>query len=374
MSSFASRTAGFARTAVRYWRHAFPQAQAELRAWRARAERIPDHALRAAALCALDTKYCDLEGAIGFAAALASPANLAHAVRAITSFQHAFDYLDCVVELPNRDPIANSRSLHRALFLALSADGQHPDYYCDHPNREDAGYLPLLVDSCREAAARLPALDATRAPALRALERVVTYQSLSHGDGDGPGIRFPRWAQSQAVRGADLCWWEIGAATGSQLSVLALIAAAAQPGTRREHAHEIELAYYPWVGALSTLLDSVVDHERDRVEGRASLLDHYHSVHHIAERLQLIAVEAMAAVKPLADADKHRMLLAAMGAFFHSRPDIAGSDAHRITGAVVDALGGWTTPARMVLKARQVVAHQASRESPFLAQPALRYK
>ena len=56
----------------------------------------------------------------------------------------------------------------------------------------------------------------------------------------------------------DLHWWETGAAIGSQLSVLALIAAAADPATCEGRVRAIERAYFPWIGALSTLLDSVV--------------------------------------------------------------------------------------------------------------------
>jgi tetraprenyl-beta-curcumene synthase len=341
------------RAASRYWRDAFPQARAELRAWRARALRIPAPDLRDAALCALDTKRCDLEGAVGFAAALATRGNLHDAVCAITSFQLAFDYLDCVVELPHPDPIANGRSLHRALFLALSAGGDHADYYRHQASRDDAGYLRLLVDTCRGAARRLPAVSVIREPARGALERIATYQSLSHGDRHGSYAPFLSWAQSQTVHDTDMCWWETGAATGSQLSILALIAAAADTHTGYEQARAIERAYFPWVGALSTLLDSVVDRERDRAESRPSLLDHYQSSQHVAERLRLMATEAMAAVEPLADADKHQMLLAAMGAFFHSRPEVAGTDAHPITKAAVDALGGWTIPARIVFKTRR---------------------
>jgi tetraprenyl-beta-curcumene synthase len=292
-----------------------------------------------------------LEGAIGFAAALANRVNLSSAVRAITSFQLAFDYLDCVVELPNPDPVANSESLHQALFVALSTDAPHPDYYRHQSNRDDANYLRLLVDACRDAMRRLPSFAAIRVPVGRALERIVIYQSLSHGDRHGSYEPFLHWAESQAPRHIEMSWWEAGAATGSQLSVLALIAAAADPNTMPEHACAIEQAYYPWVGALSTLLDSVVDRQQDRAENQPNLLDHYCSPQQVAERLGLMAKEAMAAVKPLAGGDKHRMLLAAMGAFFHSRPEAAQFDAYTATKAAVDSLGGWAIPARLVLKA-----------------------
>jgi tetraprenyl-beta-curcumene synthase len=348
-----AQAGAFTQAAYLYWCRAFPQALGELQMWHARAERIPDAALRDAALGALENKQCDLEGAIGFAAMLASRVNLSSAVRAITSFQLAFDYLDCVVELPNPDPVTNSQSLHEALYVALSAGAAHPDYYQHQSSQDDACYLRLLVDTCRDALQRLPSCDAVRAPASHALKRVVTYQSLSHGDHHGSYEPFLLWAESQTPPDTEMYWWEAGAATGSQLSVLALIAAAGDPCTGPEDAYAIEQAYYPWVGALSTLLDSVVDREHDRVGDQPSLLDHYRSPNHVAERLRLMATEAMAAVQLLADGDKHRMLLAAMGAFFHIRPESAQADASIATKAAMGALGSWAIPAQLMLKARK---------------------
>jgi tetraprenyl-beta-curcumene synthase len=362
----------FARAARQYWRHARPQAFAELHAWRERAACIPDDTLRAAALCALDTKRCDLEGAVGFAAMFADAANMDRAVRAIASFQLAFDYLDCVVELPNPDPVANSQSLHRALFAALDLANDCHDYYERQGNRRDAGYLQLLVESCRQAGRALPAFDAIGKPARAALRRVVTYQSLSHGDRRGSHASFLRWAESQTVPGSGLWWWEAGAATGSQLSLLALIAAAADSNTRYEDAQAIESAYFPWVGALSTLLDSVVDRDRDRTEGKPSLLDYYPSSGQIRARLQLMATEAVSAVSPLVDAHRHRMLFAAMGAFFHSRPGVDQSDAYAITKGVVDALGVWTVPAKLALRVHRATEKRTGQTR--VAQSADKYK
>lgn len=346
-SECIARIVSFARTSNRYWRRALPQANTELQTWRARAASIPDTSLRTAALTALDTKRCDLEGAVAFAATFADPASLKDAVCAITSFQLAFDYLDCVVELQTPNPIANSDSLHRALFAALCLDDNRHDYYRHQVSKGDADYLRLLVDSCCQATQRLPALAAISAPAKRALTRIVTYQSLSHGD--IPEL-FLGWAESQTSPGTGMYWWETAAATGSQLAVLALIAAAADPRTKCESADAIEVAYFPWVGALSTLLDSVIDQERDRAEERASLLDHYCSIQQTSERMKVMATEAMESVNHLAGSHRHQLLLAAMGAFFHSRPEILGSNACLITGGVVDALGIWTTPAKVALK------------------------
>jgi tetraprenyl-beta-curcumene synthase len=354
------RATAFARAARRYWLSVFPSVRAELAAWRRRAEQIPDNVLRRAAFDALSTKSADLEGAVAFA--VFAPSSMRrHVVRAITAFEIAFDYMDSVVELPNRDPIACGRSLNQALHVALSPGVRQLDYYRHHPRREDAGYLEGLVRICQAAVSSLPSFAAVAEPVHRSLARIVAYQSLNHGDASGSHDAFRKWAHSQsvggaAVRGADLRWWELGAAAGSQLSVIALIAAAGDPTMCRERATALEHAYFPWVGALSTLLDSVIDQRRDSAEGQPSLIDNYTSPEETAERLGMFAAESLEAVLPLADAPNHTMLLAAMAAFFHSTPQALAPEVGLATRAVLDAMGGWATPALLVFRTRRAFA------------------
>jgi tetraprenyl-beta-curcumene synthase len=348
------RATAFACAARRYWLSVFPRTQAELTVWRNRAERIPDNVLREAAFDALTTKSSDLEGAVAFAV-FAPPSIRGTVVRAITAFEIAFDYMDSIVELPNRDPIACGHSLNQALLVALSPGARHRDYYRHYPRREDAGYLEGLVRTCQAAVGSLPSFAAIAKPLRRALSRIVAYQSLNHGDANGSHDAFEEWAHSQSIRGVDLRWWELGAAAGSQLSVLALIAAAGDPTMCPERALALERAYYPWVGALSTLLDSVVDRSRDNAEGQKSLIDHYTSPEETAKRLRTFAAEALEAILPLTDAPNHTMILAAMAAFFHSTPQALAPEVGLATRAVLDAMDGWATPALLFFKARRAL-------------------
>ncbi len=266
----------FARAARRYWLSVFPRARGELNFWRRRAQQIPDQVLREAALDALSTKSDVLEGAVAFAVFVPSLACM-DVVRAIAAFQIAFDYLDNLVELPNPDPILNSRSLCQALHSMTQPNLAHPNYYQHHQASDDGGYLEALVDKCRAALAKLPSYTVVVGPVRRALLRIVNYQCLNHRDADGSYDAFRTWARAQSAPAKGLQWWETGAAMGSQLAVLALIAAAADPAMPVERARSIERAYFPWVGALSTLLDSVVDQSIDRAENQRSLIDYYGS-------------------------------------------------------------------------------------------------
>jgi tetraprenyl-beta-curcumene synthase len=296
-----------------------------------------------------------VEAAAAFAA-FAPPKTRVRVVHAIVAFQVCLDYIDTLGELPNPQQIANGRTLNQALLLAFEPGMSHPDYYAFHACRDDAGYLEDLVDTCRAAVASLPSFAAVLTPARRALSRIVSYQSLNHGDAHGSYDAFTDWARSQSVPGAGLRWWETGAATGSQLSVLALIAAAADPTMRVERATALEHAYFPWIGALSTLLDSLIDHRRDRMEGQRSLIDHYSSPGETAERLQMMAREALRAIRALPDAENHALMLAAMAAFFHSTSQAAAPNVGLATRAVLDTMGAAATPALLVFKARRALA------------------
>jgi tetraprenyl-beta-curcumene synthase len=348
------RATTFARAAHRYWLSVFPRARAELAAWRHRARQIPDCVLREAAFDALKTKSSDLEGAVAFAV-FAPPSMRGTVVRAITAFEIAFDYMDSIVELPNGDPIASGHSLNQALLVALAPGARHCDYYRHYPRREDAGYLEGLVRTCQAAVGSLPSFAAIAQPLRRALSRIVAYQSLNHGDANGSHDAFKRWAHSQSIEGIDLRWWELGAAAGSQLSILSLIAAAGDPTMSPERALALERAYFPWVGALSTLLDGVIDQGRDSAEGQRSLIDHYTSPEETAKRLKMLAGEALTAVLPLADAPNHTMILAAMAAFFHSTPQALAPEVRLATRAVLDAMDAWTTPALLFFRTRRAL-------------------
>jgi tetraprenyl-beta-curcumene synthase len=345
---------GFACAARRYWLDVFPCARAELNVWWRRAEQIPDRTLREAALDALREKSDVQEAAVAFAV-LVPPATLIDTVRAITAFEIAFDYLDMLVEMPNPDPVLNGRSLCRAVVSAFEPGLPHPHYYKHHSTGDDGGYLVALVEACRTAVDKLPSFALVAEPVRRALSRIVTYQSLNHGDAHGSHAAFQQWAHSQSTSNIDLRWWETGAAMGSQLSVLALIAAAADPTMVEERVAAIEHAYSPWIAALSTLLDSVVDQYADRRDGQPSLVDYYDSPQVAAERMRLIAVEARRAVLRLPDAANHMMILAAMAAFFDSIPQASG-EVKLSTRAALDTMGGCGRAALLFFRARRVLA------------------
>ncbi|MGO9321653.1 MAG: DUF2600 family protein [Solirubrobacteraceae bacterium] len=353
---------GFARAAGRYWLTVFPHLQGELRRWQACAREIDDPVLRRLALDAQRVKQRSLEGAVAFAAFV--PRSVQRPViTALTAYQVIFDYLDTLTEQPNADPISNGRQLNQALIEALEPRRAGTDYYA-HRSVGDNGYLDALVETCRTALTVLPSYAANLAPVHRAAERIVIYQSLNHGDANRSHDAFARWARKETKPSTGLRWWETGAAAGSSLAVLALISAAADPALTQQDADALEVAYYPWIGALHTLLDSLIDHQEDTAApGQRSLIDYYASPAETAARLEMIAVQAVRHASMLPHAHNHAMILAAMASFYLSDPQASTPDARLAKKQVLATMGKLAAPTMLVMRARHA-ANVVTRQAP----------
>jgi tetraprenyl-beta-curcumene synthase len=349
----------FAIAALRYWLSVFPRVRRELHRLRRRAHAIPDPVLRELALAAL-AKRGNIEGAAAFAAFVAR-AHRGGTVRALVAFQATYNYVDMLAEQPNDDPVANARRLHEALPAALDPGAAQPDYYAHHAQREehaqpqDGGYLSELVQSCRLALGELPSYPAVAEQARRAGARIVAFQSLSLGSRREERDALERWARAQTPAGSELEWWETAAAAGSSLCVHALIAAAAAdiaPGPRELAA--VEEAYFPWIGALHSLLDSVVDEVEDARTGQLSLIGCYASSREAAIRMRWLAARAIDSARGLPDGREHAVLVAGMAGYYLS--GVSGTDASTrdaLTDGVREEIGGLARAALLVFKVRR---------------------
>lgn len=348
--------AGAARS---YWLGVFPDACREVRIWRARAREIPDPALRRIALQAQSEKRGNLEGAAAFAA-FVQPAGRHAAVRAVVSYQTMFDYLDNLSEEPSADPIADGRRLNGALLTAVAPDERHHHYYPHRRRSEDGGYLLALIAACRAALTALPSFTTIAGLLREATERVVTYQSLNHGDSNGRHDSFERWARACGKAHTRLRWWETGAAAGSTLDLFALIAAAADPTLDPGVAAKLGTAYFPWVGALHSLLDSLADRVEDLATGKRGLIDYYRSPDEAADRISTIANEAMSKVNELPGGHSHALIVAAMTSFYLCDLSTSSSPHARLaTPAVLEAMGRLARPTMLILSTRRSIGRIA---------------
>ncbi len=344
--------AGFLAAARRYWLSIYPQIRQEARQWHRRAQQIPDHSLRRSALEAQQAKRGNVEGSAAFAA-FAPRKHRRAVVRAQVSFQSIYDYVDTLAELPNKSPSQNARQLHRALLAALETTPvQAVDYYAFHGHNDDGGYLAEIVQACSAALATLPSIVAVRASAQRVTERIVIYQSLNLTEIQGGQDGLAQWARGARPAGDGLRWWETAASAGSSLCLFALVAAAGYPNLQASEATAIESAYWPWIGALHSLLDSLVDRADDTAAGQHSLLDYYTTPAETAYRLRVLTREGVRVAGALSHPRQHLLVLSGMVAHYLTSPEAQAPSATAASQNVVEELGALVSPAMILLRAR----------------------
>lgn len=307
--------------------------------------------LRRLALLTHRSERGNLDGAAAFAV-LAPRTETARLVRAVVAFQATYDFADTLAEQPSSDPVANGRQLHSALVAALDPDGEHDDYYAYNRRCSDQGYMCGLIDACRAACAELPSYADVAEPARIAASRIVTYQALNHSEHD-PQRPLALWAAGLTPPGSGLRWWETAAGAASSLGVFALMAAASQPQLTTTEATAMQDAYFPWIGSLHVLLDSLIDRAEDLSNGRHSLVAHYASPEEAALRLRAISTRAAQATQSLSAGTRHALLLAGMTSFYLSSPGAWAPATRPAARHVLDTMGVLATPTLLVLGARR---------------------
>lgn len=260
-----------------------PRVRRELDSWRDIAAAIPDPAARAQALAALDGKALNVEATAVFAI-LAPRRTRATAIRAMVALQVAIDYLDTLGE---------------------------------QGSAGDADYIDRLFGSYREGAHELPSHDAVSPALQRAVRRCGEGQASTHAAEHGDRAALEAWALAQDAPPA-YRWWEVAAGASSSVAAHALIAAAADPRMSAAEAERIDAAYFPSIGALTVLLDDLIDRDVDAASGAHNYLAYYDAGEDAAARLDLVAHLARSALTGLRHRDRHAAILAGVVGFYLS--------------------------------------------------------
>jgi tetraprenyl-beta-curcumene synthase len=341
----------FVAAAARYWLLVFPRVSSELRHWRCSAARIGDPALRLLALEALE-KRSNMEGAAAFAAFVRFGPRR-DVVQALVAFQAIYNHVDMLAEQSGGDREARARTLHEALLLALEPGAASPACRAHslQSGQEDEGYLAEMIEACRWALSRLPGFAAAAPAVHAAARRIVAFQSLSVGERG----KLEAWALDETSPDGDLEWWESAAAAGSSLAVHALIAASVSPALGGRDVAAIDGAYSSNIGALHSLLDSVVDEDEDARARQFSLIDCYASPQESAERLGELAGRTIDAARELPDGRLHVLVATAMACSYLSDCE-RRTDAQTaaIASAVRAPLGGLARPILRVFALRRL--------------------
>lgn len=247
--------------------------------------------------------------AVAVFATLAPLANRATAVRAIAALQIAIDYRDTIEEGGEG-------------WGAAAGDG----------------YLERLESSWRREAAALPGCRAVAAHLERAVERCEAGQAHTHAAAGGDVEALRLWASGLEAP-AGYRWWEIAAGASSSVAAHALIAAAADPLTTGAIAAQIDAAYHPPIGALTVLLDDLIDLEPDRRAGEHNYIAYYEGSEEAGGRLALIAERAAGLVALLPRADRHDAILAGVAGFYLSAAGAATPYGRAIRDPLLERLG-----------------------------------
>jgi tetraprenyl-beta-curcumene synthase len=356
LSTLACASLALVRADMRYWTTVAPIVRAELARWEQAARAIPDPALRALALGKLRDERFNAQVAATLAT-LAPRSQRARVVEAIVALQVLYDYVDVLGEQPADGRVgsnSNGRALLAALPDAVLLDlRSHPtlpcDYYRDRPHSDDGGYVATLVATVSAALAPLPTAARVAPVAQAAAARCAEAQILNH-QAPRTGIEeLRRWATSNASA-TGLAWQEyLAGATASVLAIGALIAAAADPGTTLQDAHAIDSLYLS-IGAL-TMLDSVVDLDEDVAAGQLGYVQYYGDHDLFAERLAIVARDAVTRAREIPNGSHHIVTLAGIVAYYSSAPTTNNDFARSLIGPVRRELQPLITPTLALMRA-----------------------
>lgn len=328
----------------------------EVEKWRRIAAAIPDDALRADALAALEGKRLNIDGAALFwTLPRARSRNL---LRLLVAYEILADYLDCTSERGDGAGIRNGLQLHRALVEALDVTVPVSDYYRYHPWREDGGYILALVDACRHGATHLPSGEAALPLAMRAAH-LAQVLALNHEP--RPALRDTKlraWADRCFPGRSELVWFEWTGAASAWLTVFALLALAADPGRTTADADKTYAAYLPWVSLAGTMLDSYGDVAEDTAAAAHSYIAHYPSESEVVDRIGAIVFRALDHAAGLPDAERHTALISCMVAMYLSKDSTRRREARAATRQIAAAAGPLPRALIPVLRAWRIINGQ----------------
>ena len=324
---------------TRYRGTVLPAVRRELTGWRQAAASIPDPILRQQAVEAVTTKAANAE-ATAVLAILAPRRSRRTVVRASVALQVIVDYLDSLGEQPgSEDPLRDGLRLHSALGAALQPGSAGGDWYALHPRQQDGGYIDRLIAVCRESASSLPSAEMILPFARRAAIRCGEGQSHTHAAAaSGVDQALRQWS-SELATSEGYEWWEVAAGACSSVAAHALLALAGAPWATAGQAAAVDASYFPSIGALTVLLDDLVDRELDLAAGEHSYLRHYSSDAAAAERLERVANFARGEISRMPDPAPHQAILSGILAFYLSDPGAAAPGARRIRDQLLQASG-----------------------------------
>jgi tetraprenyl-beta-curcumene synthase len=304
---------------ARYWTTVAPLVHTTLDRWGERAGAIPDPTLSRLAIEKLRDERFNAEVAATLAT-LAPRAHRREVTETIVALQVMYDYLDAVAEQQTSDPLTDGKQLFQAFVDAVGpATAPGVDYYRCDSRKDDGGYLEELVGAVRAGLTQLPASSAIADVARGAARRCAEAQVRIHAVRQAGTDQLEEWAEREA-KGNGLPPREfVAGAMSSVLAVHALVACAAESGTGLEQATAID-AMYSWISALGTMLDSLIDYQRDARTGESQYLRSYEDLDTFAQRVIAVSQGAASMARMTPNPEHNIMTLVGVVAYYTSAP------------------------------------------------------
>jgi tetraprenyl-beta-curcumene synthase len=328
----------------------------EVAHWRRLAESIPDDALREDALEAIERKRANIDGAALFSTI--PRGRSPELLRLLVAYEILADFLDCTSERGAHIGKHNGIQLHQALIDALDPTRPTSDYYRHHPWHEDAGFLHALLRACRDACARLPSYAVVRETLMRAA-RLGQVLALNHEE--NPHLReqmLRAWASAHFPGESELLWFEWTGGASAWLTILALLALAADPHQNLEDAEAIYRAYLPWISLAGTMLDSYGDAEQDTANAAHSYIAHYPSPEQATQRITAIIDRSLREAAALPDGPRHVVIVSCMIAMYLSKDSVRTPAARTRTSSFTHTAGPLARLLLPVLRVWRLIHNQ----------------
>jgi tetraprenyl-beta-curcumene synthase len=330
-----------------------PAVSRELWQWRKNAAGIPAVPLREEALAALERKRGQSEGAALFA--LLPRQRRRACLRLLVAYQLIWDYLDSVNERGVSAGLANGRQLHLALVDALTPGTPLRDYYQHSPWQDDGGYLRALVQTCRGCCVQLPSFARVQPLVLADAQRGQALALNHEPDSDRRDAVLKAWAAEEFPAGHEVSWFELTGAASAALSTYALLALACEPACSDAEIARTHAAYFPWVCAAGTMLDSYVDQHDDLANGHHIYVTHYATPETALTRICELVRRSRAELETLKGAETHAVLLCSMVALYLSKDSARTHTVRDSSKRIAQAGGPLTRTLLPVLRLWRVI-------------------
>jgi tetraprenyl-beta-curcumene synthase len=330
----------------------------EMQAWQLRAQEIPDEAIRKDALSSIARKRGHTDGAALFW--ILPRHRSLDLLRLLVAYEIIWDFLDSANEHGACAGTANGRQLHLALIEALDPSVPMSDYYRYHPWRNDGGYLRSLVETCRHMCAALPSYGLVRPIVVREAERAQVLAFNHDTDPCGRDAALEAWARREFSGEQRVSWFELSGAASASMTVHAFLALAARPDCSEADMRRTCAAYFPWLSAATTMLDSYVDQAEDQINGDHRYIAHYASEALARERVRELVTRSAREARRLGNGHRHAVIAACMVAMYLSKDSARTPEMRASTASIARAGGSLTRVLLPILRMWRVAFAQQS--------------